>query len=154
MLGSMGWRPQELEAEPFCALLELHDKDVPPLKTILLLLDPADLKAVRLTCKSLNEYIKKKVWANAGCKARLTEKLVTRWLQDEATSVELTRVKAPVGTNMVCNERFVFYSHKKGVVSVHRASGDLVTVLYSSEPAGQQWLRSQDVHLVEQRQPG
>ena len=93
VLGSMGWRPQELEAEPFCALLQLHDKDVPPLKTILLLLDPADLKAVRLTCKSLNEYIKKKVWANAGCKARLTEKLLTRWLKDEAMSVELTRVK-------------------------------------------------------------
>ena len=50
--GSMGWKPQELEAEPFCALLQLYDKDVPALKTILLLLDPADLKAVRLTCKS------------------------------------------------------------------------------------------------------
>ena len=36
---------------------------------------------------------------------------------------------------MVCNERFVFCSHNKGVVSVHAiASGDLVTEV-SSEPA-------------------
>ena len=54
VLGSMGWKPQELKAEPFCALLQLHERDLPPLKTILLLLDPADLKAVRLCCKSLN----------------------------------------------------------------------------------------------------
>ena len=81
------------------------------------------------------------MWANAGCKARLTEKLLTRWLKDEATSVELTRVKEPVERNMVCNERFVFCSHKKGVVSVHAiASGDLVTEL-SSEPADTRRLR-------------
>ena len=53
VLGSMGWKPQELEAGS-CELLQLHERDLPPLKTILLLLDPADLKAVRLCCKSLN----------------------------------------------------------------------------------------------------
>ena len=71
-------------------LLELLDKELPPLKTILLQLDPADLKAVRQTCKSLDEYIKT-VWGSSGGKAKLTEKLLTRWSKDEATPVELTR---------------------------------------------------------------
>ena len=100
----MGFKSQELEAEAFSVLLQLHDKDLPPLKTILLLLDPADLKAVRQTCKFLNEYIKKELWGSTGGKAQLTERLLTRWSQDEARSVELTRVELSV-TNMVCNQK-------------------------------------------------
>lgn len=128
MAHAMGLKSQELEASR-SILLELHDKDLPPLKTILLLLDPADLKAVRQTCKSLNEYIKREVWGSSGGKAQLTEKLLTRWSNDEATPVELTRLESSV-RNILCNERFVFCSLRNGLVSVHDiASGDLVTHL-------------------------
>ena len=133
VLQSMGWKPQELEAEPLTLLLELHDKDLPPLKTILLLLDGKDLKAVRQTCKSLNQYIKAEVWGSSSGRAQLTEKLLTRWTRDEATPVELIGVESPV-MEMVCNERFVICALRSGVVSVHDiGTGDFVTNLRSPQ---------------------
>ena len=133
VLQSMRWKPQELEAEPLTLLLELHDKDLPPLKTILLLLDGKDLKAVRQTCKSLNQYIKAEVWGSSSGRAQLTEKLLTRWTRDEATPVELIGVESPV-MEMVCNERFVICALRSGVVSVHDiGTGDFVTNLRSPQ---------------------
>ena len=74
------------------------------------------------------------MWGSASGKTLLTNKLLTRWMKDQATSVEMT--SSLIVTNMVCNERFVFVSHYCPVQTVHRvvsvhaiASGNLVAQL-------------------------
>ena len=64
------------------SLCELMARIPNVVETILLLLDPSDLKSARLVCKTLDNFIKTQLWGSATRgRKQLEKKLERRWKQ-------------------------------------------------------------------------
>ena len=93
-------------------LSQLMQLDAGPQKFVVdcfLLLDPEELKACRLVCRTWSQFIQQEVWRNPSGRKRLRDKLVhrNRWKTADPLAKELGQVKQGI-TSLFCNDCYVF----------------------------------------------
>ena len=77
------------------------------LESILLLLNPDELKNCRLVSSTLNEFIMEELWGNKAGREKLRKKLVEGWRNGEARMVMIGKAKDEL-ESVFCSNQFVF----------------------------------------------